>query len=196
MNSEIGYSILSSGNARFLRALPIPLASNLASIAEDSGLKYRQLPDDMVFAVDSRPKALGFEAAAAVGILLFVGSWFASKILDEIYDIKLKPIIRNVIQKADEIIIFGTRKRPLSFVVGINHQDIEKLVIVVLKTNEKGELLDKLEMIKNVHATARLNLEQAKYELPLLLYIIQDGRVNLEPIQLHNIQEAFERILT
>jgi hypothetical protein len=197
MNStEIGYSVLSSGNARFLRALPIPLASNMEMIAEDAGLKYAPFPEDEVFAFDARPKAIGTETAAAVGILFFVGSWLVSKILDEIYDIKLKPIIRNLIQKADEIVIFGSKKRALSFVIGIYHQDKQKLVLVVLKSTDKEDFLSKIEMISNVHAAARQNVEQPKYEAPLHLYVIEDGEVNSEPIQLNNMQQAYEHIGT
>lgn len=195
MNSTgIGYAVLSSGNARFLRALPIPLASDMELIAKDAGLRYMPVPDDDIFAIDARPKAIGVETAATVGILLFVGSWLASRILDEIYDIKLKPIIRNLIQKADEIVIFGSKKRALSFVIGIYHEDKQKLVLVALKSAEKEGFLSKLEMIKNVHAVARQNVKQRKYDAPLHLYVIEDGAVNVEPIQLNNMRQAYEHI--
>jgi len=195
-SSTIGYSIVSVGNSRFFRALAIPFASDMELLAKGTELSYEPVPDDEVFAVDTRQKAIGTETAVAVGIVLFVGSWFAKKILDEIYDIKLKPIIRNVIQKADEIVISGARKRGLSFVVGIHHQDKQTLVLVVLKTKEKNELLGNLETIRNVHAAARQNVEQSKYDAPLHLYVIEDGKVNVEPIQLRSMQEAYERIGT
>lgn len=195
-SSEIGYSVLSSGNAQFLRALPIPLAADMEVIADDSGLKYTPVPEDDVFVVDTRPKAIGAESAAAVGILLFVGSWLASKVLDEIYDIKLKPIIRNLIHKADEIVIFGSKKRGLSFLIGIYHQDKQKLVLVALKCREKEDLIGNLELIRNVHLAARQNVDQPKYGAPLHLYIIESGEVNVEPIQLNNMQQAYERIST
>jgi hypothetical protein len=60
-SSEIGYSVLSSGNAQFLRALPIPLTADMEAIADDSGLKYSPVPEDEVFVVDTRPKAIGAE---------------------------------------------------------------------------------------------------------------------------------------
>ena len=195
-SSEIGYSVLSSGNAQFLRALPIPLAEDLEVIAQDSGLKYTPIPEDKVFVVDARSKAIGAESAAAVGILLFVGSWLASKVLDEIYDIKLKPIIRNLIHKADEIVIFGSKKRALSFLIAIYHQDKQKLVLVALKCREKEDLVGNLELIRNVHMAARQNVDQPKYRAPLHLYIIESGEVNVEPIQLNNMQQAYERIST
>lgn len=193
-NIGVGYTVLASGNAQFLRALPVPLASEMELIAKDSGLSYGPVPEDDVFVLDTRPKAIGAETAAAVGILLFVGSWLASKILDEIYDIKLKPIIRNLIHKADEIVIFGSKKRALSFVIGIYHQDKQKLVLVALKGVEKESFINKFEMIKHVHVVARQNLEQHKYEAPLHLYVIEDGGVNVEPIQLNNMRQAYERI--
>ena len=197
MNSEgIGYSVLSLGNAGFLRALPIPLASDIEQIAEDAGLEYGPVPENELFAVDARPKAIGTETAAAVGVLLFVVSWLASKILDEIYDIKLKPIIRNLIQRADDIVIFGSKKRALSFVIGVYHKDREKLVLVALKGTEKVDILGKLDMIKNVHMVARQNMEKPEYEASLHLYIIEGGEVNVEPIQLSNLQQAYERIGT
>jgi len=195
MNSEgIGYTVLSLGNAGFLRALPIPLASDIEQVAEDAGLEYGPVPETEVFAVDARPKAIGAEAAAAAGILLFGGSWLASKILDEIYDIKLKPIIRNLIEKADEIVIFGSKKHALSFVIGVYHKDRNILILVALKGTEKADILSKLEMIKSVHMVARQNMEKPEYRASLHLYIIEGGEVNIEPIQLSNLQQAYERI--
>jgi hypothetical protein len=193
-SNQLSYAILSSGNSKIFRAISIPLASNIETMADDAGLKHRPLPDNGVFTINSNPRAICTEGAAAVGILLFVGSWFASKILDEIYEIKLKPIIRKVIQKADEIELFSSKKHTFSFIVGIHYEDQGKLVIVALKTNKKNDLLENLEFINNFHTIALRNIEQTSDELPIHLYIVEDGKANQEPIRLNNLQEMHDRI--
>ena len=195
-SGAIGYTSLASGNALFLRALPIPLASDLEFAAREANLEYVPEPLGEVFGIDKRAKALGLESAVAVGLILFVSSWLAKKILDEVYDIKLKPIIRRAIQRADDIVIFGDKKHSLIFLVGIYHQDKETLVLVALKAKDKAELLKDLEMINNVHAAARQMVEKSECLAPLHLYVVENGKVNVEPIHLTNMQEAYERIGT
>jgi hypothetical protein len=192
--STVGYTGISSGNASFLRAFPIPLASDIELVAKETEIEYESIQTIDVFSVDKRPKAMGMESIAVAGIILFIGSWFAKKLLDEIYDLKLKPVIRRAIQRADEVIIFGAKKHSLIFLVGIYHRDKEKLVLVAVKTKDKTELLSGLEKIKDVHAIARQKVEMLKYHAPLHLYVIENGKVNIEPIQLDNMQEAYERI--
>ena len=197
MNSDsVGYTSVCAGDASFIRALPIPLASDLEVVAKEAEIKHEDLPTSDVFAVDKRPKNLGFESAVAAGIVLFVGSWFAKKLLDEIYELKLKPAIRRVIQKADEITVFRAKKRFLVFLVGVYYRDKEKLVLVALKTKDKAVLVRDLERIRDVHTSAYRKLTRPEYNRPLHLYVVENGQVNLEPIQLNNMQEAYESIRT
>lgn len=195
MNSDsVGYTSVCAGDASFLRALPIPLASDLEVVAKEAEIKHENLPTIDVFAVDKRPKNLGLESAVAAGIILFVGSWFAKKLLDEIYDLKLKPVIRRVIQKSDEITIFGKKKRSFVFLVGVYYRDEEKLVLVALKAKDKAVLVNDLERIRDVHTSAYRKLTMPEYDRPLHLYVLENGQANVEPIQLRNMQEAYETI--
>jgi hypothetical protein len=65
---KISFSVLSGGNADFLRAFTIPLAEELE---QTSGLSQKPIPATSLFAHDSRPKAIEIPIE---GILQSIGS--------------------------------------------------------------------------------------------------------------------------
>ena len=107
MTEKISYSVAANGNSDFLRTIAIPLTEELGRLKETL---YIEIPKKAAFEHDSTPKALDLTVAGFFGIVLFLPGWFAVKVLDEIYDIRIKPLIRKIIYKADSVEVFSKRK--------------------------------------------------------------------------------------
>jgi hypothetical protein len=96
---KVAISVVGGGNSAFLRAFTIPLAEDLEKI---EGFGNKTIPAKGVMEVDSRPKACDLPTIGFFGVLLFIPGWFAKKVLEELYEIKIRPAVRRIIKEADK----------------------------------------------------------------------------------------------
>ena len=153
-------------------------------------------PDQRMFVQDARPKNIEILAAGIFGVLLFIPAWFAKKVLDEVYDLKLKPIVRGIIKKADEIEIFASRKKYKTFILSVFYEEYGTLVIVAVKEKTLDELASSLDKITAVHMWALATLQERRSPEPVHLYIVSDGKVNVKPYEHKVLASAYNQINT
>jgi len=193
MNKQISYSVTAGGNANFLRTFAIPLADELAKLEET---RHVEIPEKNIFKHDSRPKNLDLVTAGFFGVVLFLPGWFAVKVIDEIYDIKIKPLVRKVIHKADSIEIFSKRKNKKVFALSVFHEGMDVLVIVAIKEESIKNLDAGLENLSSIHAAANNIIQTGKHKNEVHLYVLSEGKVNVQPYIHNNVESAHKQINT
>lgn len=72
------------GATSFIRAVGIPLTEALEAELPKLGIRHHRAKLDDIFTVDTGLKADVTGIVGIVGVLFFVGSWAATKLLDEI----------------------------------------------------------------------------------------------------------------
>ncbi len=189
--SIINYSVLTQGNSTFLRAFSIPLAEELEKL---DSIKGSDFPEKDVFAVDSSIKNFDIATAGIVGVLLFLPGWFAMKVLDDLYEIKIKPKIQDIIRKADDIEIFKSSKQYFVHSLSIYHEELNVIVVVAAKEKGLDELHGSIEQLNNFTQVALNNLKNSPQENQVQLYILTEGKINLVPFIHENIESASRQI--
>lgn len=189
--SIINYSVLTQGNSTFIRAFSVPLAEELEKL---NSIKASDFPNRDVFAVDSSINNIDTAVAGIFGVLLFLPSWFAIKILDDLYEIKIKPRIQSIIKRADSIEIFKSQNKFFVHSFSIYHEELDVIVIVAAKEKGLDELYGAIEQLNNFVQTALNNLKTSPQESQVQLYILTEGRINVVPFIHENIESAIRQI--
>jgi hypothetical protein len=120
---SIGFTTIVEGDSKFIMTFGAPIAEELAKLAEPLNMQLRPLPDHRMFVLDTRAKNIETITAGLFGVLLFLPAWFAKKLLDEIYDINLKPVVRKILKRADEIEIYSSKKKYKTFALSVYYEE-------------------------------------------------------------------------
>jgi hypothetical protein len=93
---EISDKIQFSGNSKFIREFAIPFLDEIKPIAKEYPVQGSN-----PFESNEEPKLQAHlsEIAGIIGIMAFVASWTATKLLDEVYDIKISPLVKDKLRK-------------------------------------------------------------------------------------------------
>lgn len=196
MNKEkIKYCNLASGDSTYFRNIAIPLAEELEN------------QTDFLFCLEKKRNVINpYEIkshvvndlpvlAGVFGVGFFLSKWVLSKFLDEVYDIKLKPIFRNIINKANGTEIIKKRNGYHVFLVSVYYEDLGKVIVVALKEKELDNITDYLETAREVHISALDKINSGKDSNFLYLYLIEQGIVS-EPLGLNNFNDVFDKLRT
>lgn len=187
----INYNVSTQGNATFIRTFSIPLAEELKTI---ESIKTRNCPEKNIFAMDCGIKNNEMAVTGIFGVLLFLPGWFAIKVLDDLYEIKIKPKIQNIIKKADDIEIFKSSTKFIVHSFSIYHEELNVLVVVAAKEKRLNELYNSIEQLNNFIQIALNNLKIRPQENQVHLYIYTEGNINLVPFIHENIESAYRQI--
>ncbi len=160
------------------------------------GLSHKPIPTTPLFAHDSRPKAIELPIAGVIGILLFLPGWFALKVLNELYDIKIKPVVRKVIEKADSIEVFASKKQFKIFTLEVFVEDRSVLVVLASKEKALKSLIESAEHLPNLLPQALRFIEEHDSENEVHVYVLSEGRVNALPSIHENVESAHREFNT
>ena len=115
------YTTFSSGDSSFIREAMMPLARKLDDYFQSEGipLHSKALPGPLKIA--RHPTNEPFVVVGIVGLFLFVGSRFTGKILDDIYAIKIQPLVYKALGRTDKKLIGANRRKKKAFQFGVWH---------------------------------------------------------------------------
>lgn len=185
---EVSFSVIGGGEAGFLRAFTIPLAEELE---RTPGLSRKPIPAIPLVAHDSRPKAIELPIAGIVGVLLFLPGWFALKVLNEVYDIKIKPVVRKVIEKADSIEVFASTKQFKVFTLEVFVEDRSVLIVLAAKEKALHALIGAVEHLPDLLPQALRFVEGHESKNEVHVYVLSEGQVNVVPSIHDNVKSAY-----
>jgi hypothetical protein len=189
--STCAYTLFSGGDSQFLRSVSIPLAEVLGQdLANDESTRFTDDRPDFLN-TSSRPGAdATILIGGIVGVFAFFSSWLASKILDDIYETKFQPAIRKVLGAADAKLKGANAKKAKMFLMGISYADKEVFILIGIVGDTFAEILGWEHMIETVHGIAVRWIDSNSSDQPIHLYIVDRGKVNIEPILFDNLISA------
>lgn len=192
MNNKIEYTFLSSGDAFSLRNSLIPF---VCDVEQDLPVKNLDELDEVysigdIFKIKSGPTAdAGFLTTIAVGVVVFVGGWAGKKLLDEVYEEKLRPRIKSWLEKLDGGLASNSKESPKQLQIGIWYEDRKVLVLVVIEADSYKDMIDSEPLVSAAHENAINWIEKNGVLSPIHVHIIRGSDVNIEPMTFGSIEE-------
>lgn len=194
LNRPIYCSFGAQGSSELLRAAADAQDEVMAPFFSDESWKFapnyfKEIP---ALSLDQRPKALG--GLEIVGLVIgFIGSCFAKKIFDEIYDKTLKRPIANQLDH-----IFNKINLPVGKAIEyrdvIYLEDIDLIVVIrVLADKEVNQALQ-LQLMQ-AHRVAHSYIELHGRKAPIHCHEITNGLISAEP-ELYNSLEEIKHCST
>jgi hypothetical protein len=176
------YTVLFSGGSSHLRQLSLPFAEVLeAGLPDRSAVPpiHRTSASPLFLEGRHRNELSALEALA--GVLLFLSTWGAKRILDDIYEVKIRPGFRALL--GENLPRIEDANRP-SFappkhycaVLAIWHERTQKAVVVAVIGTSAAEILAGEESIVQVHLEAEQLLDREPSPDPVLLYVVEAGQ--------------------
>lgn len=175
--NEVRYAYASEGNAQFLRAVADSLAETLDEYCSSNGWRvdadnFRQvahLPDEGL------PNALSWNELAGV-FTIFVGSWFSTKLFDEVYSRTAKRPIGKFLDR----LLSRTHGRSVEIRDSIYLADIDTL-IVIRAVVKPGEVKSVASLILQAHRVAHGYIAANGRQAQVHCHTIEAGRVDIVP---------------
>ena len=155
---EISDKVQFEGNSKLIREFAIPFLDEFELVAKEYPVKGNNpfSPKE-----EPKPQAHISEIAGIIGVVAFVATWSATKLLNEVYDLKISPIVRKKLsvylgkttsnQKYALTITTLNRETKISLLiacVGSTPEEIEsseKHIDQYLLTSNQQELMPKRE---------------------------------------------------
>lgn len=179
---EVSERYLTFGRSVFLREVAIPIGKEVEEIA-----KEYPCVDDESLEVSHRYAAFLSGLDALVGISVFLGGWAATKLLDEVYDARLRPKIKECFWPYVEK--NGPDKKYSLAILARKRGGGAVLICCI------GSSVEEIESSER-HIPAALTLAQellnSSTDNSVYLYVIEGGRINLEPGVFENHELALE----
>ncbi len=174
------YCLGLGGSSHFLRAGADAQGEVMEPFFDEESWQYAPSYFESIPALyqNRRPTALG--GLEFFGIVIgFIGSCFAKKIFDEIYDRSLK---RPIAEQLDKI--FSKVSVPTGKVIEyrdvIYLEDID-LVVVIRAVAEKGATKQLQAHVMQAHRVAHSYIEQHGRKAPIHCHRVVDGLISIEP---------------
>jgi hypothetical protein len=168
------------------RALGIPLTEAL----EAGGIEFRKEDLPAFLRAPGRPVAGASSIAAVFGVLVFLGSWAAKKVLDELYATKLRPKIDEVVRSPKAQALRGSPGKKWLFQLGVWYDEERVLILLTLVGNNLRAVMAQEHLLPQLHALALDWLRENPSGSPVHLYIAEDGKANLAPLVFEHVLEA------
>lgn len=192
MNNNFEYTFFTSGDSFSLRNSLIPFVCDI-----EQGLPVKsvdKLEEEYsvgdVLEVKRGPTAdAGFLTTIAVGVVVFVGGWAGKKLLDEIYDAKLRPRIKHWLEKLDSGLAPNTKESPKQLHVGIWYEDRKVLVLVVIEAENYLDMIELEPLVSITHENAAKWIKKNGVLSPVHVHVIRDGNVNVEPMTFGSVED-------
>lgn len=169
---EVSERYLIFGQSIFVKEVAIPVGEVIEEIA-----KEYPCTDDVDLKIALRPTAFLTGLDALIGISIFLGGWAGTKFLDEIYDAKLGPAIKSYLHSYIEK--HGSDKK-YSLAILARKRGVSGSALICCV----GSSIEEIESSKK-HIPAALGIAEdaldSSTDSSVYLYVIEAGRVNLEP---------------
>ncbi len=169
-----------------MRGLAIPIVEGIKQLSEEYPVET-----EYDLGPSSGPMAHGIsEIAGIVGVTAFVGSWAATKALDEIYNLKLSPLIKSKYKEYSDKA--KTKKKYALTIAMINQEkDICLLIACIGRTPEEIDIAE--SHVESVLDYVRSkDLDAKKKEV--LLVVLEGEKLNLEIDAFPNYSEAINSL--
>lgn len=144
---EISFTTITKGNSQFIRDVGVPLAESVEECFSANGVgRMETWPDEEVLWFDRRPRGEATLIAGLFGVLCFLASWAFSKLLDELYEAKIQPVIRAKLKSLDK----PAEKSRKAFLIGVWLEDARVLVAVLVPGKTTEDIASSLDEVPEI----------------------------------------------
>lgn len=188
---KVSYTVSSSGDQHWLRAVSIPLAETLEQSFEhdDSIQRIDDLPDYL--RIDAKPTAdAAILIKGVVGIFATLGLTLGYKILDDVYEVKFRPAILKALGAADEKLSGANSSEAKALQLGIIYVDNDVTILITIVGRSFAEILKSENQILAIHSAAVEWIEQNEATERVHLYIVNGGKFDPKPLLFENLKLA------
>ena len=195
MDSELKYTVVTSGDKDWILDVAVPLAEGLETAAQDTGnlVLERKLPE--LLNCDSQPKASAtLLIGGVVGIILFVTTRIGIKIIDDIYELKIQPIVRKSLSPVDAKLKGGNFKKKKALMLGIYYEDLDILVLVAIVGDSFKEIIELKAVAKHAHSSTLEWMRDSGLKNKVLLRTVQPNGGDEAVLIFDNMQSAQDHI--
>ncbi|MCV6620421.1 MAG: hypothetical protein OIF51_01555 [Cellvibrionaceae bacterium] len=178
---EVSENLIACGKSAFIRQVVVPVGEQVEKIANE-----HPCTQDLEIKLQGRPQACGTGLEALIGICVFLGGWGVKKFLDEIYELKYAPIVREKLAKYMEA---AGEDKKYSLSISVRKKNKSSSVLICCVGSDIEEI-----QASEVHIPTVLDLSD-KYidsseENQVFLFVIDNGSCNLSPAVYGSYDEA------
>lgn len=178
---ELSAKTLAFGHSIFMKEVVIPVSETIEEVAKESPCSQ-----DVELSLTSRPTASLSGLDALIGIVIYLAGWATTKFLDEVYDAKLGPTIKNYlrpyIQKS------GSNKK-YSVTILAKKRDFKASVLICCIGSSLMEIESGEKLIPKALILAE-NLIDSTSENSVFIYTIENGKINVSPEAYKSLDSA------
>ncbi|WP_155808292.1 hypothetical protein [Bordetella petrii] len=180
---EVSERYLVFGQKNFVKEVAIPIGEVIEEIA-----KEYPCADDAAPRLSPRPTACLSGLDALIGVSVFLGGWAGTKFLDEIYDAKLGPKIKEYFWPYIEK--HGSDKKYSLAILTEKRETGGSVLICCI-----GSSIEEIESSER-HIPAALTIAKELLDSSIgnsvYLYVIESGKINLKPKVFESHEMALE----
>lgn len=180
---EVSEKYLVFGQKNFIEEVAIPIGEVIDEVA-----KEYPCADDATLRVSPRITAFISGLDALIGICVFLGGWAGTKFLDEIYDAKLRPKIKEYFWPYIEK--HGDDKK-YSLAILTRKRGVGASVLICCIGSSVEEIKSSERHIPDTLAIAK-ELLDSPIGNSVYLYVIESGKINLEPKVFESVEMALD----
>jgi hypothetical protein len=190
------YTTFSSGDSSFIREAVMPLAKELDGHFQSEGIPLHRkvLPGPLKMA--RHPTNEPFVVVGIVGLLLFVGSRFTGKILDDIYAVKIQPLVYKALGRTDKKLTGANHRKKKALQFGVWHTKHRVLILFAIVGDSFDEILKQQNHLRPLHANGIAWIVENGVQKPIHVYRIEKGQGNVSPILFDSLMEAQKYLRT
>lgn len=182
---QISERLVSMGDSVFLRECVIPIALEL----ERPNCEDPDWVEECLSDLDgmSRPQADAGSLTAVVTFLAYLGTWAAYKTLDELYDSKIRPLVREkFIAFSEKHKLIG--KYALSIAIFTEETRTAAIIAAIGRTAEEVENSEALLPAAIASAAAFVSAQAQPSKV--YLYTVEAGTISPSPLPFDSLAEA------
>jgi len=184
------YTTFISGDSDFFSEIGIPLAGELKKHLPSFGISQNKNNLDESLVVSRAPTNNVVAIAGVVGIIFFVGSRIAGKIIDDIYIAKIQPKVKEILGQAEKNLTGANARKKKMYWFGVWYAEPRVLVLVTAVGDTFEQILNQNDLIVATHANANSWIEKNGRHKTIHLYLLENGRANVTPILFDSLMEA------
>ncbi|MEW8053271.1 MAG: hypothetical protein AB2809_23190 [Candidatus Thiodiazotropha sp.] len=191
---SVTYTYFVAGQNPFMRAAIDAIGSELDPVLANTDWQESSEPmkSNKALHLDTRPTMdAGMVSGLVIGLCLFVGGWAGNKLLDEIYQEKLREPLLRLLREAFKNAKLPSNKR-LEYQHVVTFNDIGVTILIRLLLDHEDEISESLEQMTHVHKLASEWIEKNGKGAPIHCYVVADSKCNVEP-QFYNSLEEVKR---
>jgi hypothetical protein len=183
--SEFKYTggVSAAGNAEFYGDIVVPFAEEIGQVLP---FHDGDIPQPMLGPKEPRiVNAYGL--AVALGVTVYVMSHMGKKVLDDVYEMIVKPRLKPILEKIDAKLKRGGKQ---SFNFTVWYEEFGAAISITVVAESSTNLIKQLELIPEVHRGGITWITTHGIKKPIHHYRIENGQVNPVPTLADSIGEV------